>query len=123
MNISQDSLQKVSGKIERDYENLLSQIANNLLILLPSQFTEADILELEKILNELYGYSYARDWPLKLQEAILEALSRASELSYLIQNSDENIERKFFKTLKQLAPILYMISAHLGSNQDKNGNQ
>ncbi len=65
MNTSQDSLPNVSGQIERDYENLLSQIANNLLTLLPSRFAEEDIFELEKILNEIYTYSYAKGWSLE----------------------------------------------------------
>ncbi len=56
---------------------------------------------------------------LNLQEAILDALSRASELTHFVQKSDEYLGSRFFKTLKQLAPILYMLSAHLACNQDE----
>ena len=105
-------IQRESGQ---DYSMLLGGIADNLIGLIPSQFMEKDILELERVLNEIYVISYLETWPLNVQNALLDALSRASELNYTIgrEGQDKKIDRSFFKTLKQFAQILYMLSAHL----------
>jgi hypothetical protein len=104
------------------YCRLLSQVADNLISLVPSRFADEDIFELEKLLNELYAVAYMENWSLELQNAILEALGRASELNYLIQKTDAYLDSSFFKMLKQFSSILYMISAHVEYSQNKNRN-
>jgi hypothetical protein len=109
-----DSVISLSQDTNKDYQRLLTSIADNLMTMAPSQFIKKDVLDLERILNELYATSYMDAWPLEIQKAILKALSRASEITYLIEHGgDKMIDRNFFETLKQFGPILYMISAHL----------
>jgi hypothetical protein len=119
MNMTPNPVFKVYGQTDQDYSRILSQVADNLICLIPSRFVEDDIFELERLLNELYAVAYLENWSLDMQNAILDALGKASELGYLIQNPNRNPDFNFFKTLKQFASVLYMLSAHVDCNQDK----
>lgn len=109
-----DSSVKIRRNSDLSYEKLLISIADNLMSVIPSQFKRDDIRELEKILNELYTTSYLEVWPLEIQKALLNALGRASELNFIMQQiGNKNISHKFFRRIKQFGPILYMMAVHL----------
>jgi hypothetical protein len=94
------------------YSSLLNGVANNLLGQLPSQVMDTDVIELEGMLNELYRKAYQEDWPTDLQEAVLEALCRASELSDGIQKGRQGRPRgkEFFRSIKKFVRLLQMIA-------------
>lgn len=97
------------------YSSLLNGVATNLLCQLPSQIIDKDVQELEVILNDLYIQAYQNNWPTDLQEAVLEALSRASELCDGINKGRPGKPRgkEFFRSIKRFVRLLQMIAIFL----------
>lgn len=111
MNILTDEILEVQSYTKTDLVNRLIRIADYLIGIIPNQFSNKDICELEGVLNEIYRLSYIEAWPLEIQEGLLEALGRASELSYLANRNKLN--SCFFVILKQFPSILYMLAVHI----------
>jgi len=97
------------------YSSLLNEIAFNLLEKIPSEICDAHVLQLERTLNTLYSRSYQEDWHSDLQNAILDALCLASELSDDIKcaknrSSARARKKDFFKAIKRLVRLIHMIA-------------
>jgi len=98
-----------------EYSKLLTDIAENLLKIAPSRIQDEDIWKLEKVLNNLYATAHFGSWPSDLQEATLEALSRASELCDVLKRTKSAVPRSrvFFKTIKEFIPLFQVMAVYL----------
>lgn len=103
-------------KHPRDYySRFLDQIAVNLLYLPPWKVKDEELVELENVLNDMNTQAYIEKWPADLQNAILQALSRAAELHDQRAFSEGRAprDRKYFLTLKKFPAQLQMIAAYI----------
>jgi hypothetical protein len=77
---------------------------------LPSEITEAEILVLEKLINDLYLDMIEKQYPQDLEDAVIDALGLTSALvDEINRNKNQNRSPEFFKTIKRLANLLKLI--------------
>lgn len=96
------------------YSTLFNQTSVNLLNLKPSLIKDQDILDLEALLSNAYSYAYQEGWSADIQDAILEGLARASELSAAIQcKSDQPLQKDFYLSLKKFVSFFQIVAAFL----------
>jgi len=96
------------------YSSLFQQTAANLLAMRPSLITDGDVLNLEILLNEAYLYAVQYEWSVDLQNAILDGLARATELSDIAQRNPSQPRSTFFyRNVKKLVSFLQVVAVFL----------
>ena len=111
----QKQIEKTKGQPIAAYEPLLSHLADYFMSTLPSNLDDAYILAIEQLLNELYLRAHEEAWPTNLQEALLETVSMAGELGYIIKKRPFGKQRtkEFFRTVKQLGTLLQLLIIYI----------
>jgi len=101
------------------YLQLLDKYSEKLVTIVPTNIPDSEILELEGFLNDLYQYHLRLGNSADLDDAIIQALSQASELSYKIKKgSDFTRDSSFFSLLKKLPRLLKVIRLYLEDHQE-----
>ena len=101
------------------YLQLLDEFSEKLVTTVPTSIPDSEILELEGMLNDLYQYHMNLGGAADLEDAIIQALSQASELSYKIKKNPKAArDSSFFSLLKKLPRLLKVIRFYLEESQE-----
>ena len=101
-----------------NYLQVLDNYIEKLVTSVPSDIPDSEIIDLENILNEIYQYHLNLGGSADLNDAIVQALSQASELSYKIKKSPNLIrDSSFFSILKKMPRLLKVIRLYLEDQQ------
>ena len=101
------------------YSTLFNQTSVNLLNLKPSQIKDQDILDLEALLSDAYFHAYQEGWSADIQDAILDGLAHASELSAAIQyKPNQPLTRDFYRNLKKFVGFFQIIAVFLADEKN-----
>lgn len=107
-------------KISSDYLISLDKIVEKLITVLPTDISDDEILNLERLLNDIYRNQLDLHESIDLESAIIEALSQASELSDRIKKNLALVrDASFFLSLKKLPRLLRVIRLYLYDQQNQ----
>ena len=105
--------------ITGDYLHSLDKYIEKLITIVPTDISDNEILNLESLLNDVYRYQLDLHGSTDLEDAIIEALSQASELSDRIKKNPNLVrDTGFFSSLKKLPRLLKVIRFYL---EDQHG--
>lgn len=101
------------------YLALLEAYSEKLVTAVPTNLPDDEIVELEGFLNDLYQYHLGLGGSTDLEDAIIQALSQASELAYKVKKNPKAArDSAFFSSLKKLPRLLKVIRFYLEEPQE-----
>lgn len=85
--------------VTSDYLHSLDEYIEKLIAIVPTNISDNEVLNLESLLNDIYRYQLDLNGSTDLENAIIDALSQASELSDRIKKKPTLFrETSFFIT-------------------------